>query len=167
MAEGLPIERLREFLRELKPAARTLLATELERAMLRGEDPPGASFILDELRSEARNSGRKMPRVGNAQRLFFAPLEPFLAAMGSLLDRGLRQFKFVDRTFNLNLNISKAILQFFLERYRVAYANEMAHFIDAVAGGKPVRTTIADGVKALELADAATRSWRERRIVEL
>jgi myo-inositol 2-dehydrogenase/D-chiro-inositol 1-dehydrogenase len=43
----------------------------------------------------------------------------------------------------------------------------MAHFIDAVAGGKPVRTTIADGVKALELADAATRSWRERRIVEL
>jgi myo-inositol 2-dehydrogenase/D-chiro-inositol 1-dehydrogenase len=56
---------------------------------------------------------------------------------------------------------------FFLERYRVAYANEMAHFIDAVAGGKPVRTTVADGVKALELADAATRSWRERRIVEL
>ncbi|MGH8712653.1 MAG: inositol 2-dehydrogenase, partial [Casimicrobiaceae bacterium] len=35
---------------------------------------------------------------------------------------------------------------FFLERYRVAYANEMAHFIDAVAGGKPVNTTIADGV---------------------
>ncbi|MFI4954126.1 MAG: inositol 2-dehydrogenase [Burkholderiales bacterium] len=56
---------------------------------------------------------------------------------------------------------------FFLERYRVAYANEMAHFIDAVAGGKSVRTTVADGVKALELADAATRSWRERRIVEL
>jgi len=56
---------------------------------------------------------------------------------------------------------------FFLERYRVAYANEMTHFIDAVAGGKPVNTTIADGVKALELADAATRSWREHRIIEL
>jgi hypothetical protein len=78
MAEGLPIERLRQFLRELKPAARALLATELERAMLRGEEPPGASFILDELRSDARNAGRKTPRVGNAQRLFFAPLEPFL-----------------------------------------------------------------------------------------
>ncbi len=46
------------------------------------------------------------------------PLEAFLSAMQSLLDRGLRQFKFVDRTFNLNLNISKAILQFFLDRYR-------------------------------------------------
>jgi radical SAM superfamily enzyme YgiQ (UPF0313 family) len=47
-----------------------------------------------------------------------APLEPFLAAMQRLLDRGVRQFKFVDRTFNLNLKISSAILGFFLERYR-------------------------------------------------
>jgi radical SAM superfamily enzyme YgiQ (UPF0313 family) len=45
------------------------------------------------------------------------PLEPFLAAMQALLDRGLRRFKFVDRTFNLNLAISSAILTFFLERY--------------------------------------------------
>ena len=56
---------------------------------------------------------------------------------------------------------------FFLERYRAAYANEMAHFFEAVADGKPVRTTIQDGVKALELADAATHSWREKRVVEL
>jgi radical SAM superfamily enzyme YgiQ (UPF0313 family) len=46
-----------------------------------------------------------------------APLDEFLAAMQRLLDRGLRQFKFVDRTFNLNLNISKAILRFFAQRY--------------------------------------------------
>ncbi|MDB5297339.1 MAG: rimO 2 [Phycisphaerales bacterium] len=44
------------------------------------------------------------------------PLEPFLAAMGRLLDRGLRRFKFVDRTFNLNLAFSRAILDFFLAR---------------------------------------------------
>jgi myo-inositol 2-dehydrogenase/D-chiro-inositol 1-dehydrogenase len=56
---------------------------------------------------------------------------------------------------------------FFLERYRVAYVNEMAYFFDALANGKPMQTTIQDGVKALELADAATRSWRERRAVEL
>jgi radical SAM superfamily enzyme YgiQ (UPF0313 family) len=47
-----------------------------------------------------------------------APLQPFLAAMQRLLDRGVRQFKFVDRTFNLNLKISSAILRFFLERYQ-------------------------------------------------
>lgn len=56
---------------------------------------------------------------------------------------------------------------FFLERYRAAYANEMAHFFDALAKGGKVRTSIEDGVKALELADAATTSWREKRIVEL
>ncbi len=47
-----------------------------------------------------------------------APLDKFLAAMQSLLDRGVRQFKFVDRTFNLNLQNSSAILQFFWERHR-------------------------------------------------
>jgi myo-inositol 2-dehydrogenase/D-chiro-inositol 1-dehydrogenase len=56
---------------------------------------------------------------------------------------------------------------FFLERYRVAYANEMAHFFEALASGRPLRTTIDDGLKALELADAATRSWQEGRIVSL
>jgi hypothetical protein len=44
-------------------------------------------------------------------------LEPFLAEMDALFRRGLRHFKFVDRTFNLNVNTSKAILEFFLERH--------------------------------------------------
>jgi hypothetical protein len=43
-------------------------------------------------------------------------LEPFLEAMAGLLARGLRHFKFVDRTFNLNLETSRRILEFFLAR---------------------------------------------------
>lgn len=46
-----------------------------------------------------------------------APIDRFLAAMQGLLDRGVRQFKFVDRTFNLNLKTSRTILDFFLRRY--------------------------------------------------
>jgi radical SAM superfamily enzyme YgiQ (UPF0313 family) len=46
------------------------------------------------------------------------PLEPFLAAMDRLLQRGMLHFKFVDRTFNLNLATSRRILEFFLERLR-------------------------------------------------
>jgi radical SAM superfamily enzyme YgiQ (UPF0313 family) len=46
------------------------------------------------------------------------PLEEFLPAMQRLLDRGLKQFKFVDRTFNLNLATSKALLEFFLARHQ-------------------------------------------------
>ena len=44
-------------------------------------------------------------------------LEPFLAQMKRLLERGARQFKFVDRTFNLHLPTSSAILQFFLDHW--------------------------------------------------
>jgi radical SAM superfamily enzyme YgiQ (UPF0313 family) len=47
-----------------------------------------------------------------------APLDRFLDAMQRLLDRGVQQFKFVDRTFNLNLKVSREILRFFLDRYR-------------------------------------------------
>lgn len=45
-------------------------------------------------------------------------LEGFLASLDRLIQRGARQFKFVDRTFNLNLNTSRAILEFFLERWQ-------------------------------------------------
>lgn len=45
-------------------------------------------------------------------------LDRFLAEMDRLLERGARRFKFVDRTFNLNLAISQRILEFFLARLR-------------------------------------------------
>ena len=43
-------------------------------------------------------------------------LDGFLAEMDALYQRGARHFKFVDRTFNLNIKVSKRILEFFLER---------------------------------------------------
>ena len=43
-------------------------------------------------------------------------LERFLAEMQTLYQRGARHFKFVDRTFNLKIDNSIRILEFFLER---------------------------------------------------
>jgi hypothetical protein len=43
-------------------------------------------------------------------------LESFLAEMESLHARGARLFKFVDRTFNLNIKTSLKIMQFFLDK---------------------------------------------------
>ncbi|MGR9114675.1 MAG: DUF4080 domain-containing protein [Gammaproteobacteria bacterium] len=43
-------------------------------------------------------------------------LEQFLAEMDGLYRRGARHFKFIDRTFNLKVATSVAILEFFLER---------------------------------------------------
>ena len=45
-------------------------------------------------------------------------LDPFLGELEHLLRRGVKQFKFVDRTFNLNVAISRRILEFLLARYR-------------------------------------------------
>ena len=67
---------------------------------------------------------------------------------------------------SVNVSVDKPE-DFFLERYRVAYAQEMAHFFDALTHGTPLRTTVHDGLKALELAEAATLSWREGRVVNL
>lgn len=56
---------------------------------------------------------------------------------------------------------------FFLERYRDAYALEIEHFLNALSHATPVRTTIEDGIKALELAELATQSWREGRALSI
>lgn len=49
-------------------------------------------------------------------------------------------------------------LPFFLERYAEAYRIELDAFITAVATGQPPKPSGEDGLKALLLADAATRS---------
>jgi myo-inositol 2-dehydrogenase/D-chiro-inositol 1-dehydrogenase len=64
--------------------------------------------------------------------------------------------------------VSTDVLEpFFLQRYRAAYAAEMAHFFEVLESGRPVLTSITDGVRALELADAAARSWREQKMINL
>jgi myo-inositol 2-dehydrogenase/D-chiro-inositol 1-dehydrogenase len=58
-------------------------------------------------------------------------------------------------------------LPFFLERYREAYALEMQDFIRAVQGQATGLASGTDGVRALELADAADRSRRMHETVVL
>jgi hypothetical protein len=77
-SDGQPVERLREYLRTLKPEARAMLIAELERAQLRGDDMVGSDLVLAELRHTIRAEAQQVPRIGDAGRLFFMPLEPFL-----------------------------------------------------------------------------------------
>lgn len=56
---------------------------------------------------------------------------------------------------------------FFLQRYREAYRLELAHFFECLQSGAPFRTTIADGVAAQKLADAASQSWASGQVVAL
>jgi myo-inositol 2-dehydrogenase / D-chiro-inositol 1-dehydrogenase len=58
-------------------------------------------------------------------------------------------------------------LPFFLERYAAAYRAELDAFIAAVASGRSPRPDGDDGLKALLLADAATRSATTGQAVRL
>jgi len=59
------------------------------------------------------------------------------------------------------------LLNFFMSRYVAAYANEIAAFVQAIADGGPTPTTGTDGLKALELADAALTSVRTGKVVTI
>jgi hypothetical protein len=78
MSGGQAVERLRDYLRTLKPEARAMLVAELERGILRGEESAGNEFILQELRRTGRVEEQQDVRMGAAAGMFFAPLEPFL-----------------------------------------------------------------------------------------
>jgi myo-inositol 2-dehydrogenase/D-chiro-inositol 1-dehydrogenase len=56
---------------------------------------------------------------------------------------------------------------FFMTRYTEAYANEIAAFIAAMSKGGKASPSGLDGLKALALADAALRSVREGKTIDL
>mgnify|MGYP001489799707 CR=1 FL=1 len=55
-----------------------MLVQELERNLLRGEESSGNDLVLQELRRAIRADAQQVPRIGDAARMFFVPLEPFL-----------------------------------------------------------------------------------------
>lgn len=77
-SDGQSVERLREYLRALKPQALAMLVAELERGLLRGQEMAGSDLVLQELRTIIRAAAQPASRIGDAARLFFTPLEPFL-----------------------------------------------------------------------------------------
>jgi radical SAM superfamily enzyme YgiQ (UPF0313 family) len=102
------------------------------------------------------------------------PLAPLLASFERLLARGVRHFKFVDRTFNLGLDTSLAILEFFRARWRDGL---LLHFEmipdrlperlrDVIAGFPPGGLQFEVGVQTFDEAVAARIHRRQdnRRI---
>ena len=68
-------------------------------------------------------------------------LDRFMASLQALFDRGARNFKFVDRTFNLRVDNSARILEFFLDRLPQA-PGIFVHF-------EVVPDSLPDALKAL------------------
>jgi hypothetical protein len=90
-ADGNAVEKLRGYLRDMRPEARALLIAKLESGLARGEGVPGADVILQELRTtaaapapqpEGENAiAEEVAPVANATDaagLFFSFIEPFV-----------------------------------------------------------------------------------------
>jgi len=50
------------------------------------------------------------------EKVRYVNLDSFFSSMENLLDKGVRNLKFLDRTFNLRIDVCKRILEFFIDR---------------------------------------------------
>ena len=66
-------------------------------------------------------------------------LDAFLAELATLYQRGARSFKFVDRTFNLKIDASLRVLQFFLDRMAVEPGHNLQLHFEVVPDHLPDR----------------------------
>ena len=55
----------------------------------------------------------------------------------------------------------------FLDRYRESYLFEMQHFVEAIASGGVLEESAYDGLRALDLAEAAAESARTAKLVRV
>jgi radical SAM superfamily enzyme YgiQ (UPF0313 family) len=99
--QGVPAD-----LGSIDPAYRLYTREDLEKKLTYVEAsrgcPFGCHFCLSSLDRSVRT----------------VPLTDFLNQLQELIDRGGRSFKFLDRTFNLDIDRARAIMEFFLQRLR-------------------------------------------------
>lgn len=88
-----------------------------------------------------------------------------LGSRGALAAENVLEHTLV-KTTDKGVTCAKPV-HFFLERYMRAYEIEWSAFVDACVEGAPVPATMADGVNALAMAEAANLSYAEGRPVSL
>jgi radical SAM superfamily enzyme YgiQ (UPF0313 family) len=99
-------------LNAVDPGYRLYTAEDLGRKLVYVEASRGCAFRCDFCLSAAGSAdGARNPRP---VREF--PLEPFLSNLDDLAARGARTFKFLDRSFNLDIERARRIMEFFLDR---------------------------------------------------
>ena len=94
---------------EISSAYRFYTDEDLTRKLTYVETSRGCPFNCEFCLGSSRNQSA-------AQKVREFPLESFFTDMEALIKRGGKTFKFLDRTFNLNINRAKRIMGFFLER---------------------------------------------------
>lgn len=151
----LPIGKLRAFLRELPEQTQALLARELEKALIRGDNIPAGEFLLQELRA-ALATNDTAAGMEAAAKLFFGPIEPFL------IDEGFDQKGRIARSAMTPLwdwigrDLMPADLQTYIAAHARAQGTEVADQLT-----RAIQDRAAQRLKdALAEADADERARR-------
>lgn len=151
--------------------ARWLLGEEVETVVAQASnlvDPAiGALGDYDSVNVILRTASGKQAVITNSRRATYG-YDQRIEVLGS---KGMVAAKNMSEA---NVQVATAegfseppLLNFFMTRYTAAYANEIASFVKAVAEGTSTPTTGLDGLKALELADAALKSAQTGQAVRL
>jgi radical SAM superfamily enzyme YgiQ (UPF0313 family) len=96
-------------LSEIKSAYHLYTDEDVSKKLIYVESSRGCPFHCEFCLSSIKN-----PRAPVSPCEF--PLEPFLTEMAALIQRGVKTFKFLDRTFNINIPRALKIMDFFLEK---------------------------------------------------
>ncbi len=109
------------------------------------------------------------------EKMRYFDLDTMLGVFERLWSRGVRNFKFIDRTFNLKLSYATAILDFFLEKHEPLFLHFEVipdHFPEAlrsrIARFGPAQLQLEIGIQTLnpDVADTIHRPLRLKKIEE-
>ena len=161
---------------------RDMMIHDLDMArFLLGEEPvelfAAASCLVDPAIGQAgdvdtaivtlRTASGTLCQISNSRRATYGYDQRIEAhGAGGLLRAGNMTATTIERADARGFTTDPA-LPFFLERYASAYRAELDAFITAINTGRPPEPNGTDGLRALELADAATLSARTRHPVTL
>ena len=151
--------------------ARWLLGEEPVEVTAHGSclvDPAiGSAGDIDTAAVTLRTAGGRIAQVANSRRAVFGYDQRIeVCGAAGMLSAGNRKSTSVERATAAGYATDPA-LPFFLERYADAYRLELDAFVRRLHGEPADIVSGADGVRALEIADACDRSLRSRATVIL
>jgi myo-inositol 2-dehydrogenase / D-chiro-inositol 1-dehydrogenase len=115
-----------------------------------------------------RGAGGELCQITNSRRCAFGydqRVEAFGA--GGMLSAGNQTATSVRRSGAAGTETAAPYLNFFLDRYAIAYRAELDHLVICMEQGLPPSPGFFDGRAALVLADAATESMKTGRTVRI
>jgi myo-inositol 2-dehydrogenase / D-chiro-inositol 1-dehydrogenase len=144
--------------------ARFLLGEEVAEVMATGSvlvDPEiGKAGDVDSAAATLRTASGRIAIISNSRRASYG-YDQRIEAHGS---KGMVSAENIRNTTvtvaNKDGYHADPLLDFFMQRYTDAYRLELTHFVEAVSAGKQPSPSGADGLRALQLADAAVESMK-------